>query len=391
MKDIIFKAKEDILPIMLPGMFLFFGLWVFLSIIQKPDLLDISIIIQKLKHYAYTVSDQKKDTVVKGDKKNNLKVNKAKKSSQSLENNTAFKRDEIQDIDGKESFQILEKQKKNFDSGITLLFVFFLVYLIGLSLRSIPVAITEKFCKMLHCTFSCCKDEKDCNDKKCCCKKTGLAKYYYFKGEDFPYSQALNKILEKLLYSENLLSSSISTLFPLENICDKNLYYIYFNFFKVTLCAESTNTFNFTQSLETRVRLFAGLFWACVVNLFLFGCSILFLLESWFHFVIFAAIILLTFIYFFFLNKYLYRAVSWTLLCTYIIAMLIGSANYLPELIIFLFIILVLLVIIIKQFSWVRGQEVFHVFLSYLSKLIFRHNKDRQYPVPQRETNAPIF
>jgi hypothetical protein len=335
MKDLIYKVKGDLLPIMLPGMFLLFGIYVCLSIHTS----DISKFFQYLiLNTAETESDQKTNTESKDDKIN---------TTQQIERN----------------------YEKNIESGVTILFIFFLVYLIGQALRAIPVAITEKCCKQLHCNLICSQDERKCNEIKLCRKNEGLAKYYYYKNEKFPYSRALNEILKKLDNSEEIVSYSFSNLFSPENIDDNDLYYIYFNLFKVSLCAESANTFLYTQKFEERVRLFAGLFWAGIINFILVNISIL---PN--HLLIIPN--LLIFICLIFLNISWKQINSWILLCAYIVSLLIASCYISYPFLGFLIIILSLLLIIIYQFSWIRGQEVFHVFLSYLSLLIHRKNQN---------------
>ena len=42
----------------------------------------------------------------------------------------------------------------------------------------------------------------------------------------------------------------------------KSTIHTAFNYFKTVLCAESPNVFAYTQALEARVRLFAGMFWS---------------------------------------------------------------------------------------------------------------------------------
>jgi len=293
MKDLILKVKSDFITIMMPGLYLLFGFIVCLTLIGP--------YINKLLNLHLDIS-------------------------------------------------ILQKTLLNKPSGRMLsvfietymyLFAFFLVYLIGHALRAIPVEYAEKESKKLLCDL--CKIKrffKKCSESNCieCCKKNGLAKHFFFKNEKFPYGNALKTIIKNLNnkgFPEEIFSFSNMNLFSLNktkksnNPTDEELEHLHipFNFFKVTLCAESANTFIYTQTLEARVRLFAGMFWAGIGNLFLFSLSI------------------------------------------FIIILCNESLDYLVWIIIFSILTILITLIIAFRFPWIRGQEVEYVFLSYLALL----------------------
>ena len=182
------------------------------------------------------------------------------------------------------------------------LLAFFLSYLLGQVFRAIPVKNAEKICKKLFYWTT---------------TEGSLDRIYYTT--KFPYRRAMLRIISNL--HDNGFPKNIFSL-P-----DKKLHTA-FNYFKVTLCAESTNLFIYTQMLEARVRLFSGIFWAGSISVILFillGCYATIDFEN----------------------------IFWSYFHTY-----------------FLITSILITILIGMQLPRVRGQEVEYVFLSYLTYLV---------------------
>lgn len=180
----------------------------------------------------------------------------------------------------------------------------FLAYLFGNFLRAIPVRNADNLCKKL---FSWTAG-----------KKSSLVAIYY--SDSFPYHSALTRLLD------NLRANG----FPkdLFSVPDKSTVHTAFNFFKTVLCAESPSAFEYTQTLESRVRLFAGMFWSsCVAIAISLILGILALIST--------------------------SSVTWSPFHTGL-----------------LFASLAVAVLLGGQLPRVRGQEVEYVFLAYLAYLV---------------------
>ncbi len=204
-----------------------------------------------------------------------------------------------------------EKISKSFDCGNKywpmILLGIFLSYLLGNFLRAIPVRIADKYCKKLFSWTS---------------KNNDLVKIYY--QEDFPYHTALSNLLENL--RKNGFPEEIFYV-PLP----ETVHTVY-NYFKAVICSESPGAFSFTQALEARVRLFAGMFWSAF-----FG---------------FVTCISLLYIEIFIKNIEVHGFVICLGVASLIIAGLLGG-----------------------QLPRVRGQEVEYVFYSYLAFIAKSENK----------------
>ena len=124
--------------------------------------------------------------------------------------------------------------KDQWPLGVTLLFF---AYLVGNILRAIPVNIVDRVCGRLF---------------KWTARK-GYDLVLYQKG--FPYRPMLEEQVSAL--QENGL---------LENAClpGEGTEHSTFNLWKLILCDRSPATFDYTQELEGRVRLFSGMIWAAV-------------------------------------------------------------------------------------------------------------------------------
>lgn len=104
-------------------------------------------------------------------------------------------------------------------------------YLLGNLIRAIRVIYADKFCKTIFSRYKC----------------------------SFPYHYILDKIREHLIDS-NLIDD---ITLPKE---DKPLYNAW-NFWKITIGLEFPDMFSHIQNLESRVRLFAGMFWAGLLGI----------------------------------------------------------------------------------------------------------------------------
>jgi len=178
----------------------------------------------------------------------------------------------------------------------------FLAYLFGHFLRAIPIQSADKLCKKLFRWVA----------------KLSRPRSALYYSTDFPYHKALTLLLEDL-QADGYPKTCFSM--PAEHTINTD-----FKFFKIVLCTESINAFEFTQSLENRVRLFAGMFWSsclAVIGCLILGGSIL----------------------------------------------LFGHGNWLPIHSFLAVGSLISGILLGSQLPRVRGQEVEYVFLAYLSHL----------------------
>ena len=186
------------------------------------------------------------------------------------------------------------------------LVIIFLVYLLGYFIRAIPVRKADKICKKLFAFGE---------------KKGSLSEHYY--RSSFPYYDALDRLLKGLRSSG--YPEEVFTLPPKDSI------HTTYNFFKSVLCSSSPNSFYYTQALESRVRLFSGMFWSGLLGtlgLLTYGAIVLYsvLPLKW------------------------ELAHSIVLFFSAFISILFGS-----------------------QLPRIRGQEVEYVFLSYLAHIADRN------------------
>lgn len=108
-------------------------------------------------------------------------------------------------------------------------------YLLGNLIRAIRVTTADKFSKSIFSRLAISEEKK------------------LFYKSSFPYPDILDKIRQDLIDSK--LIGSI-------NLPNGNCLYSAWNFWKITIGLEFPDMFNYIQNLESRVRLFAGMFWA---------------------------------------------------------------------------------------------------------------------------------
>ncbi len=135
------------------------------------------------------------------------------------------------------------------DNWVLSLITFIMVYLIGNLIRSIRVSVADRINKKIYYKIT----------------KNPIDKLVY--ESSFPYPLYLEHLKKQLMESE-LISD-----FPLPK--KENLYPAY-NFWKMAICSESPDAFNYIQEFESRVRLFSGMFWAGVFGIV--GSTALFIL-----------------------------------------------------------------------------------------------------------------
>lgn len=134
---------------------------------------------------------------------------------------------------------------KNWLPGLTLVLF---AYLVGSILRAIPVnLLDEAFAKFFRK------------------RAHGYDRVLYKRA--FPYRPML-KIQLKALQDNGLFTNF--------NLPEAGTSHTSFNLWKLDLCEESPATFEYTQELESRVRLFSGMIWAAVPSLLfgLFGAAL---------------------------------------------------------------------------------------------------------------------
>ncbi|HTS19963.1 MAG TPA: hypothetical protein VMP11_20475 [Verrucomicrobiae bacterium] len=131
-----------------------------------------------------------------------------------------------------------QEASKQWPMSITMLFF---AYMVGNILRAIPVSILDEICGRAFKWTVRGGDEYD-----------RLAYQ-----EDFPYVPLLKKQLTQL--QENSVLEGVSLPVGLTA-------HTTFNLWKLTLCDRSPATFDYTQELEGRVRLFSGMIWAALIS-----------------------------------------------------------------------------------------------------------------------------
>jgi hypothetical protein len=121
----------------------------------------------------------------------------------------------------------------------SLFVLFILAYLVGILVRAVRVNLADTISKKLFVKWN---------------KRTWLQLGYK---SPFPYPVVLEEI------KEQLTESKLVTDFPVPG--EKNLHNAY-NFWKMAICYESREVFNYIQAQESIVRLFAGMFWAGLIG-----------------------------------------------------------------------------------------------------------------------------
>jgi hypothetical protein len=141
---------------------------------------------------------------------------------------------------------------------LTLVAVIFATYVVGSIPRAMAVNTADRLCAA--CFFWVPRRPWD---------------QLLFQG-DFPYRSALKETFKVLKINGMDRGAS----FP-----KKGTSHTLFNAWKVTICHEAPNAFAYTQLLEARTRLFAGMFWAgavgVVVSACLFLTFVVLLLHRW--------------------------------------------------------------------------------------------------------------
>lgn len=124
---------------------------------------------------------------------------------------------------------------------ILIFLVFVFIFLIGNLIRTIRVNRVDKMGDILFKRFI----------------KDSWTKDLYH--ESFPYPKMLEKI------KEELVQARLVEDFPLPK--DKRGLHDLYNYWKTMICIDAPASFAFTQDLESRVRMFAGMFWAGVAGI----------------------------------------------------------------------------------------------------------------------------
>jgi hypothetical protein len=113
-------------------------------------------------------------------------------------------------------------------------------YLLGNLIRAIRVTTADKFSKIIFSRLAISEEKK------------------LFYKNSFPYPDILNKIRQDLIDSKLIASITLP---------NGNCLYSAWNFWKITIGLEFPDMFNYIQNLESRVRLFAGMFWAGLLGI----------------------------------------------------------------------------------------------------------------------------
>lgn len=171
------------------------------------------------------------------------------------------------------------------------------------------------------------------------------------RSEKFPFPDLLDTVFEEV-QSYTLISKESLDLAERsgERLYEQRLHNI-FNFWKMTLCEANERAFVFSQDLEGRVRLFAGMFWAGAVGIVMSLSAVTLLLI--------AAIVNTTWVRTAWLGPF-----SIIFGFSFIICFLFG-----------------------KQLHRVRKQEVKHTFIAYLAlyrrDLVGAQMREREQSPPQ--------
>ncbi|NIM16139.1 MAG: hypothetical protein GTO45_29400 [Candidatus Aminicenantes bacterium] len=123
------------------------------------------------------------------------------------------------------------------------LIIFIICYLIGILIRSFRVSIADELCKKIFSRFTRFKK--------------GKWNITFYKSS-FPYPAILEKLIQHL--TESKLVKRIKL--PDEEYLDSA-----YQFWKLSICSELPDVFSYTQTLESTVRLFAGMFWAGLLGI----------------------------------------------------------------------------------------------------------------------------
>ena len=133
-----------------------------------------------------------------------------------------------------------------------LFLIFIIAYLVGMLIRAIRVNLADKISKKLFSKWN---------------KREWLQLGYE---SPFPYPRVLEKVKEQLTESNLVADFSLPGKGNLHNA---------YNFWKMVICAESQELFNYIQNQESMVRLFVGMFWTGLTGVIgyfitLVGCLI---------------------------------------------------------------------------------------------------------------------
>jgi len=116
-------------------------------------------------------------------------------------------------------------------------------YLLGNLIRAVRVTTADELIKKILSLSSILTKNKE--------KKLGYK-------SSFPYPHILNKIKQDLIDSKQI---------PPLTLPEENCLYNAWNFWKLSICSESPEMFDHIKELESRVRLFAGMFWAGLLGI----------------------------------------------------------------------------------------------------------------------------
>jgi hypothetical protein len=181
-------------------------------------------------------------------------------------------------------------------------FFFFIAYLTGSALRACSVTFVDRY---IGSRFKF--------------TASGPFQRALYESNNFPYLPMLEHQLEAIRQNRSGLSLQGEILPPVQTA------HTVFNLWKTLVCGKSTALFEYTQELESRVRLFSGMLWA----------SALALVPS-------AAIFVVI--------------LFWSV-----------SPKWLPTMIVLVFSSLLFFIILGWRLRHVRGEEAVMVFLAYLS------------------------
>lgn len=185
--------------------------------------------------------------------------------------------------------------------------VVFAAYLFGSILHAFPVTLSDKICR--HCF-----------------RRTVRRKFRKFYDDEFPYKTLISEYTNTIpgyrefndKISPNIYKSDNSEYFALIN---------FYNYLKLSVCIGSPSTFLIIQELESRIRLFSGMFWAGLIGI-LVNFSLIF---------------------------YVYINEDVGVWITFIISYFIIS--------------LTLVLLFGRQLPQIRGREAMHVYLAYFAYL----------------------
>ena len=125
--------------------------------------------------------------------------------------------------------------------------VVFAAYLFGSILHAFPVTLSDKICR--HCF-----------------RRTLRKKFRKFYDDEFPYKMLIDEYTNTIPGYKEFNDKISSNAEKLNDFQDFTLINIY-NYFKLSVCIGSPSTFLIIQELESRIRLFSGMFWAGLIGI----------------------------------------------------------------------------------------------------------------------------